>query len=140
MAEAGYLIPGPKVLRYHNRCNRLCTRRGHRRCICVYSHITTANDYKLSMSPALDLAFYGRSVCWTLCMCSHSQTLLLFRVKESLAIYYLRSLCLRAFATLPAALCLCRKASCGLWTGFRAAAEFTKTSALLSTETSVPTS
>ena len=53
---------------------------------------------------ALDFTFYGRSVCLTLCMCSHAQSILLFRIKESLAIYYLRSLCLCAFATRPAAL------------------------------------
>jgi hypothetical protein len=36
--------------------------------------MTTANDYKLSTSTALDLALYGRSVYLTLCMCSHAQT------------------------------------------------------------------
>ena len=37
-------------------------------------------------------------------MCSHAQSLLLFRLKESLAIYYLRSLCLCAFDTRTAAI------------------------------------
>jgi len=46
-------------------------------------------------------------------MCSHAQSILLFPTKESLAIYYLRSLCLCAFAPLAAAICLCRKASAG---------------------------
>jgi len=32
-------------------------------------------------------------------MCSHSQSILLFSTKGSLAVYYLRSLCLCAFAT-----------------------------------------
>jgi len=101
--------------------------------------MTTANDYKLSTSTALDLAFYGRCACWTLCMCSHAQALLLFRIKEGLAIYYLRSLCLwpSAGRYLPLQESLCRKASaerhpkascgldsvfCLLSSGFRAAA------------------
>ena len=44
-------------------------------------------------------------------MCSHAQTLLSFRIKESLSIYYLRSLCLCDFVLLADAICLCSKAS-----------------------------
>jgi hypothetical protein len=55
--------------------------------------------------------------------------LIVLSIKESLEIYYLRSLCLCVFGLRPAAICLCRKASaemhpvdCGLASGLRRSA------------------
>jgi len=74
--------------------------------------MTTTNDYKLSIY----VNCFRFSNLWPKCLLNfvHVFTftnLLVVPNKKGLAVYYLRSLCLCAFATRRAAICLCRKVS-----------------------------